>query len=161
MRVRRARAKVACPEQVTVRAGASCCCRQPSGQAQVVNDLIRYFDLQSHRRGIPVAHDAGTAPLRVFPQYFAFVLGMVVQPFLTRFRATGSWGDLSWSSVLSWTLFAVLVGLAVFPAVYRRAFDPDHPVFVQFCAVFSSGLGWESLFSAAVKTAQIVTGTKP
>jgi hypothetical protein len=40
------------------------------------------------------------------------------------------------------------MAIAILPAVYKNAFDPDKPMLVQLCALFSSGLGWQSLFQA-------------
>jgi hypothetical protein len=37
--------------------------------------------------------------------------------------------------------------------VYKNAFDPDKPIVVQLCALFVSGLGWQSLFQTAVAAA--------
>jgi len=121
------------------------------------NKLLAYFDLQSKRRGVAIGY--GGESLSVFPQYVAFVLGVIVQPFMTKFRVSGIW-DVTFQALIGWTVFAVLVGLAVFPAVYRRSFDAEHPAFVQFCSLFSTGLGWESLLSAAAKAAGAATGVK-
>jgi hypothetical protein len=36
----------------------------------------------------------------------------------------------------------------IFPGVYKSAFDPGKPLFVQLCAIFTAGVGWQSLFKA-------------
>jgi hypothetical protein len=84
----------------------------------------------------------------VWPQYAALVAGVFAQPLLEGYRQSGSW-DLSraWARVP----FALLVGLAVFPAVYRRTLDPEKPLFVQLCLIFAAGLGWQSLWALAVR----------
>jgi hypothetical protein len=64
------------------------------------------------------------------------------------YRQHGAW-DLS--RAVSRVPFALLVGLAVFPAVYRRTLDPEKPLFVQLCLVFAAGLGWQSLWALAVR----------
>ncbi len=48
-------------------------------------------------------------------------------------------------------MFAIFVGTVIFPAVYKTAFDPTKPIFVQLCAIFTSGLGWQALLQTAVK----------
>lgn len=114
----------------------------------MINQIIAYFDLQSKRRG--KAEGYAGANLAVFPQYVALVLGIVAQPFLANFQAKGVW-DVSIHSLVSWSVFAAVAGLIVFPGVYRKAFDPDQPKFVQWCAIFAAGIGWKALLGAAVK----------
>jgi hypothetical protein len=36
------------------------------------------------------------------------------------------------------------MAIALLPAVYKNAFDPDKPILIQLCALFASGLGWQS-----------------
>jgi hypothetical protein len=110
----------------------------------MLNSLIRYFDLQaSYRPNGPKAQAAGANPsLPVIPQYIALVLGIAVQPFLAQFQQTRKWDLSGWQG---WMIFSILVGLIVFPAVYKRSFDPQSNLFVQLCATFASGLGWQSL----------------
>jgi hypothetical protein len=115
-----------------------------------MNKLIRYFDLQSKNRHLKAeAHSKGAnAPsLPVIPQYLALVLGIAVQPFLSEFQKTRTWDLAGWQG---WLVFAALVGLVIFPAVYKKAFDAQSPLFLQFCAIFSAGMGWQSLFATAV-----------
>lgn len=123
--------------------------------ADLLNPIVRYFDLQSERRGVARGY-AADGNLTVFPQYVALVLGIAVQPYLAQFQTTGEW---SWDvqNWLSWLLFAGITGLIIFPGVYRKAFDADQPKFVQFCAIFATGIGWKSLLTAAVKAS--VPGT--
>ncbi len=114
-----------------------------------MNGIIRYFDLQSARRGVAAGY-AARVPLSVFPQYLALVLGITVQPFLAQFQITHKW-SLDYGEWASWFAFALITGLLVFPAVYKKAFDPDKPYFVQFCAIFTAGVGWKSLLTVAAK----------
>lgn len=116
------------------------------------NEVIRYFDLQSERRQIlPKAHDAGgeqSAP--VLPQYLALILGIVVEPFLHYYTEHGSW-SIDLSTVIGRISFGVIIGAMVFPGVYKSAFDPSKPRFVQLCTVFSAGIGWQSLIEGGSK----------
>jgi hypothetical protein len=117
--------------------------------AITINRVIQYFDLQSNQRG--VARGFGESQnLRVFPQYLALVLGIAVQPSLAQFQATQKWA-IDPGQWTSWVGFALVTGLLIFPAVYKRAFDPGQPRFLQFCAIFSTGVGWKSLLTTAVK----------
>jgi hypothetical protein len=99
-----------------------------------LNAVINYFDLQAKWRGTPAAQGGGQ-DLSVMPQYAALVLGVLVQPFFEHFRTTGEW-NVNMASLLKWGAFALLVGLIIFPSVYRKAFDPGQPKFVQFCVIF-------------------------
>ena len=124
---------------------------------QMINRIIRYFDLQASSRGDAKfqGRDAGSprADLTVFPQYVALVLGILVQPYFEKYRATGSWA-FSQSAAIGWLVFAAITGLVVFPSVYRRAFDAGQPKFVQFCDIFAGGMGWKALLDTAVKVGQ-------
>ena len=106
-----------------------------------------YFYLQSKARR-ETRLQAGGQDLTVIPQYIALVLGIMVQPFLEHFRATGEW-TFDWATLLKWGLFALIAGLIIFPSAYRRAFDVGQPKFVQFCVIFVAGIGWQALFATA------------
>jgi hypothetical protein len=118
------------------------------------NDVIRYFDLQSHRRTtIATAHRAGTrihAP--VVPQYLALVLGIVAQPFLQYYVEHGTW-SYTIGGVIGRLLFGVFAGALAFPGVYKAAFDADKPSFVQYCAIFAAGIGWQSVIQGGARAA--------
>lgn len=138
----------------------------------MLNKLIAYFDLFADSRGQPRLQgrevniqsgsgDTGGSPppganLSVFPQYIALVLGILVQPYFEKYRASGSWA-FSTDSALGWLLFAIIAGVIVFPSVYRRAFDPGQPLFVQFCVIFAGGMGWKALLDTALKVGQVAT----
>lgn len=123
-----------------------------------MNSVLRYFDLASDeraRRGEVKGRGRGRNErpgsgdgLHWFPQYVAMVLGVVVQPFFAAYQQTSRWSFGGFSGRL---LFAIIVGLVIFPAVYKRAFDPEKPLFVQLCAIFAAGMGWESLLRTALK----------
>jgi hypothetical protein len=83
----------------------------------------------------------------VAPQYAALLVGVLFQPFFDAFQQSQAW-DFRWQ----WVLFALIVTFAIFPAVYRRAWDPDKPMFVQLCTIFSAGLGWQSLLAIGAKS---------
>lgn len=110
--------------------------------------IIRYFDLASEQRAKdPTAVSRGKA-LHWFPQYVFLVVGVIIQPFFAAYQQTGQW---NFAGLQGRVLFALIVGLIVFPAVYKNSFDPGKPLFVQLCAIFAVGMGWESLLRTALK----------
>jgi hypothetical protein len=114
-----------------------------------INSIVRYFDLASATRpgGALAVAATGVQPAPWWPQYVALVLGILVQPPFEHFRTTHHW-DLS--SLPGWIPFAIIVSIAIFPAVYKNAFDPTKPIFVQLCTIFAGGLGWQALLQTAV-----------
>lgn len=119
-----------------------------------LNSVIRYFDLQSSVRKLaPKSHGLeAEKPFPVLPQYCALVAGVAVQPFLSAFQKTHEWNLSGWQG---WIVFSVLVGLIIFPAIYKKSFDPGRNLFVQLCAIFASGLGWQSLMQTAATAAKL------
>ena len=118
-----------------------------------MSSIIRYFDLASETRPSGALGTKGVvAPAAPWlPQYIALILGILVQPPFEHFRNTDphQWGNLA--SMSGWIPFAIIVGIVIFPAVYKNAFDPTKPIFVQLCAIFAGGLGWQALLQTAVK----------
>lgn len=126
---------------------------------------LSYFDLGSNQRmagGLETtetgatAAPAGAGPAPAGPtaqqqalQYAALVLGIVLEPWLTAYAASGSAG-LDLGGMLGRLPFGLIMGLVLFPAVYRNAFDPTKPMFVQFCAVVVTGIGWQSAFNGVI-----------
>jgi len=110
--------------------------------------ILSYFRL---RRGVSSDAEGGGRLLDA-AQYLALLAGIFVQPFLAKYRETGTWNLTGWGG---WLIFAAIVGVIVFPSVYRNAFDPTKPIYVQLCAIFAAGLGWQTLFQAAVKIANL------
>ncbi len=122
----------------------------------MINSVIRYFDLQSHKRDQPRGQAGSGTGLHVFPQYIAVALGIVADPYLNAYINTGTFG-VTFDGLGARIVFGLIIAMAVLPAVYRSSFDPDKPTFVQFCTLFVSGLGWQALFGAAVKAAEQVS----
>ena len=75
-----------------------------------------------------------------------------MDPLLRGYIASGIF-NFDFAGVLGRTAFALLMAIVLLPAVYKNAFDPDKPMLVQLCALFVSGLGWQSLFQTAVTAA--------
>jgi hypothetical protein len=122
----------------------------------MLEGVARYFDLQSQQRWKMQTEAVGGqqqhAP--VLPQYGALSLGVLVEPFLNNYVASGTFGfDLSGVALRG--IFALLMAILLLPAVYKNAFDPEKPLLVQLCALFTSGVGWQSLFQT---TATAVAG---
>ena len=113
--------------------------------------LTSYFDLLA---GFAERRVAGSRiPERppVIPQYLALATGVTAEPFVHQFIRDRT-VDLA-GAFGTHLLFGLIVALIAFPAVYRNAFDPERPIFVQLCAIFASGIGWQSLFQAAARAA--------
>ena len=83
-------------------------------------------------------------------QYIAVFVGIVVQPFIEHYMKYNGW-DVTLGTLGSRTLFGLVIGLAIFPAVYKRSWDNTSPLLVQLCSIFSAGLGWQTLFSAGAQ----------
>ena len=116
-----------------------------------MDSVIRYFDLASEiRPKRPREKGEGAPPAHWLPQYLALLLGIVVQPFIQGYMATGTW---SARGFWGWVLASVIIALMAFPAVYKNSFDPGKPVAVQFAIIFSSGMGWQSIVGASLKVA--------
>lgn len=120
----------------------------------MINNLIGYLDLQSERRDFAKGQGASGSgeSLSVWPQYLAAAAGVIADPFLRNYIASGSF-NVTWHVLWLRVIFGLLIGLAILPAVYRASFDAGRPSLVQIATLFVSGLGWQSLFSAAVKAA--------
>ena len=89
----------------------------------------------------------------VLPQHGAVTLGVLADPLLRTYIDTKSFA-LDISGIAAGTGFALLMAIAILPAVYKNAFDPDKPILIQLCALFASGLGWQSLFQAGATAIQ-------
>jgi hypothetical protein len=126
----------------------------------MINKIIRYFDLQSEQRSVAAkgvsAETRKYAP--VIPQYGAVAAGVLADPLLRNFMQSGG-SNFSWSGFFARAGFALLMAIALLPAVYKNAFDPEKPILVQLCALFTSGVGWQSLFQAA--TSALVQSAPP
>jgi hypothetical protein len=114
----------------------------------MINKLIHYLDLQSENRQLNVVakHNKNrkSVPLPVIPQYIALVLGITLQPYLVAFQNGNTW---NFHDLVSWLIFALITAVTIFPTVYKKTFDPSSSLFVQLCTIFSSGVGWQSLFA--------------
>jgi hypothetical protein len=129
----------------------------------MLDGIVRYFDLRAEPRAPKPAREAApagakraaapsAAPASVFPQYGAVALGVLADPLLRNYTAHHTF-DMNLTDVAGRTGFALLMAIALLPAVYKNAFDPDKPILVQLCALFASGLGWQSLFQAGATAA--------
>ncbi|UCF79578.1 MAG: hypothetical protein JSW03_04865 [Candidatus Eiseniibacteriota bacterium] len=108
--------------------------------------LLRYFDLASGTTAAPGKRRVPRAG-GLF-QYVALFMGVWIQPFFAQYQATGQWSmAISWG----WVLFAAIVCVPIFPAVYRKSFDPEKPGIIQLCSIFTVGLGWESMLGSVLK----------
>jgi hypothetical protein len=118
----------------------------------MLNSLIRYFDLQSHRRATIATPHSGQAllPAPVLPQYVALALGVIVQPFLAHYIEHKVW-NVALGSIAGQIVFGFIMAACIFPGIYKNAFDAAKPLFVQLCAIFTAGIGWQSLFKAGAK----------
>jgi len=128
----------------------------------MLNDIVRYFDLQSQphpstAKGVAAEPAKRAAKPKakhasVLPQYGAVALGVLVDPLLRNYIASDTF-KFDFTALPGRTGFALLMAIVLLPAVYKNAFDPDKPILVQLCALFVSGLGWQSLFQTAATAA--------
>jgi hypothetical protein len=117
-----------------------------------LNKIIGYFDLVSeYRKGGPKAI-AETTQLHWIPQYLALLAGIVAQKFFSRYMATGHW---NLDGFAGWVIASAIIAIMAFPAVYKKSFDPEKPIFVQLCVIFVAGTGWQSLATTALKGAGV------
>lgn len=112
----------------------------------MMNAIASYFDLTAG-----LAERRAKAPIKlerppVAPQYLALAAGVTAEPFVSRFIAHQPVGL---AVILPQIVFGLIIATLLFPGVYRNAFDPERPIFVQLCAIFAAGIGWQSLFHAA------------
>jgi hypothetical protein len=106
--------------------------------------LLDYFDLSS---GVGVSATPQPIPLGwQLGFYAAVLLGILASSYLAAARTRRRY-RFRWQRIL----ISAIIGLAIFPAVYQGAqANLGQPGLVQLALVFSSGLGYESLFSGVV-----------
>lgn len=112
--------------------------------------MLGYFDLAHNPRVVmtikPAEANRQTAHAPVIPQYVALLLGIAVQPIFDSYRHTG---EFNLTGLTSWAIISMIIALMIFPSVYKAAFDPTRPLFVQLCTIFTAGIGWQSLLQTA------------
>ncbi|NVJ98786.1 MAG: hypothetical protein HWE25_11570 [Alphaproteobacteria bacterium] len=86
------------------------------------------------------------------PQYLAFSVGILAEPFFTLVGANHAPAEAS--TIVSRLLFAMVIGLLLLPNVYKAIFNPAKAVGLQMLILCLLGLGWQSLFKV-VGTAAI------
>jgi hypothetical protein len=120
-----------------------------------MNKLIEYFDLGSELRGRGPKATAKTRRIHWFPQYLALFLGIVIQPFFQRYMAgvAQAWDP---GGLGMWLGASIVIAVMAFPGVYKTSFDPEKPIFVQLCVIFTAGTGWQTLASSALKAAGVI-----
>lgn len=122
----------------------------------MINKIIGYFDLVSQYRpgGSRAVAKTDDLKLHWFPQYLALLAGVVVQPYFQRYMTNGQW-DLK--GAWGWILGSIIIAIMAFPAVYKESFDATRPIFFQLCVIFTTGTGWQTLVSSALKAAGVTS----
>lgn len=120
-----------------------------------MNDFVQYFDINSDIRpkvakAKSVSGESKT--IRAWPQWLTLLAGIIIQPYLESYKATGSW-DFQIADFWGWLLFSVIVAFIIFPSIYKKAFDPEKPLAVLLAPIFTAGIGWEAIFGTVVKLA--------
>lgn len=115
-----------------------------------LENVVRYFDLQSENRRVSATGQASKGHLPVLPQYLAVCLGIMIEPYINSYIATGAFNWV-WSVAEDRAIFAVLVGILIIPAIYKSSFDAKRPVLIQLAALVPMGMGWQTFFAAATK----------
>jgi ABC-type transport system involved in cytochrome c biogenesis permease component len=120
----------------------------------MINKVIAYFDLYSSLR-TPGARAFAVGPttptnLWILAHFIALLVGIIAKPFVDAYqRGAVNAFQISYPLII----FSCIVAIAIFPAVFKNAYNKENPGFVQLCATFASGLGYQTLFTAATKAA--------
>jgi len=117
----------------------------------VINEIIKYFDLQSNNRKTVAKGTGASDHAPVWPQYLVVALGVIIEPFLRTYSETGAW-RVDLSSVWGRTVFGLIVAAVILPGIYKTSFETTRPKWIQLMALFPMGLGWQTLFAGAVQT---------
>ena len=119
----------------------------------MIDRVISYFDLNSESR--PKWAAAGTNGEKPggpgvpwLLQYLVLIAGIIVQPSFSAYQQTH---QLTWPYGPGYLLMSAVIGVIIFPAVYRKAFDDTDPKLIALAPIFTAGLGWQTLLAAAVK----------
>lgn len=113
-----------------------------------MNTILSYFDLTHGLAERRAAAPAMVERPPVLPQYLALAAGVAAETLLRRSIA-GEPPGAGLGAAAAQIALGLAVALAIFPAVYRNAFDPERPILVQLFAIFAAGIGWQSLLQAA------------
>ena len=113
----------------------------------LLQKIANHFDLNA---GSTEVRATATQKKFLFPQYLAVVLGIVVQPLLDYYLKNNSWPH-DFSFLAARAFFGLLIGVIIFPSVYRNSWDNGSPIAVQFCSIFTAGLGWQTVFLTVAK----------
>ena len=87
-------------------------------------------------------------------QYLALLAGIFVQPLFQQYMA-GKGPTWDAMHLGSWLFASLVIAVMAFPGIYKASFDPEKPVFVQLCVIFTAGTGWQTLVSGALKAAGV------
>ena|SRR5438067_524519 len=113
----------------------------------MLNKIIGYFDLTNTTGSFrPKAYSTEGKTLHAGWQYTALVLGIFVEKFWSEYRQTR---HVSFAGAPLHLLFAIITGLILFPGAYKNSFNPGQNPFIQFCVVFATGIGWQSVINNA------------
>lgn len=118
----------------------------------MINKLLAHLDLYSSSPTPSARSYAVALPkpskLWVIGHFMGLVAGIIAKPFVDAYQG----GDIhTFNVTLPLIVFSCIVAIAIFPAVFRNSYDKENPGFVQLCVTFASGLGYQSLFTAATK----------
>ena len=113
--------------------------------------MIGYFDLMRRKPAdqvarLEVAPSSGEPLVRQGVIYLSLVVGILVVPLIK--DLTLSVGD---AFSLRNIIIAGVTGIALFPAAYRNAFDPNAPLLSQAGLSVMAGFGWENVVHTAIK----------
>lgn len=126
--------------------------RQTQKEVYPMKALFSYFDLfrDERRRTQAKANEPCRTPSSwwIAVHFAALVVGIFAKYFLDAYDA-GTVFHVSLPLVIA----ACISAIVVFPLVYRNAYAAEHPGFVQLCLTFTAGIGFQTLFTAAVKAA--------
>lgn len=120
----------------------------------MLNQIIRYFDLQSESRAAVAEGQAGkTKHLPIIRQYLAFWAGIMVANWHISYIESGVW-KYDISSFSEKMVIGLVIWSIIYPHFYKSSFNPKKPYTVQMASLFSMGFGLQSLFIVFYKMSQ-------
>lgn len=108
--------------------------------------MLKYFNLFAPRPARLESATSLPSGVRQAVIYLSVVIGILAVPLIKNYA-------LAIEDVfgLRHIVIALVVGLGLFPAAYRNAFDPSAPLLSQAGVSVMTGIGWENIIQTAMK----------
>jgi hypothetical protein len=119
--------------------------------SDIVNGVIRYFDLFSRRRSTVAQALSDGETEKTVPSwwwqlllYLALLAGIFTKGVL-EYSAGRAPDPFDWGRIF----FALVAATIAFPGAYKAAMEEAGPGLVQICLVFTSGIGVKTVVDAS------------